>query len=112
MNLIFQNMICGKIHFSRLERYLHKQVGEEKECIHQQTCNHRNKDLENSETLDTSTITEVMIDFGKEDVIENHLHNNSLVKSGITERQTKQAEQEKLRNQFANRKIGSVMRQK
>ena len=90
--------------FSRLERYFYKQVGyryiisEEKACIHQQTCNHRNKDLENTETLDTSTITEVMIEFGKEDVIENHLDSNSLLKSGITERQTKQAEQEKLRN--------------
>ena len=39
-----------------------------------------------------------MIEFGKEDVIENHLDSNSLLKSGITERQTKQAEQEKLRN--------------
>ena len=89
--------------FSRLERYFYKQVGEEKACIHQQTCNHRNKDLENTETLDTSTITEVMIEFGKEDVIKNHLHNNSLMKSGITERQSKQAEQEKLENQFANK---------
>ena len=89
--------------YHSFEKHFYGLHSEEERRRHQQICYHGSKELLNIEEETTSTITEKTTELWKENVIENQLHNKSLVNTATATRQTQRTEGDKLKHQITNK---------